>query len=153
MTFWGNASRRRALYTFCSPGDAARLRSSTRALLHRLHPKNEYPQASRACKYPSFCCRRKRSVRYGDSPFPASAVAKGITHQTLRAKSCANRALLAPIGNPEPKGLHPSGHLHFSSHGGGQTTKMQFATDAKKNKRKHLRQVREDANLPFALTI
>jgi len=30
---------------------------------------------------------------------------------------------------------------------------MQFATDAKKNKRKHLRQVREDANLPFALTI
>ena len=23
MTFWGNASRRRALYTFCSPGDAA----------------------------------------------------------------------------------------------------------------------------------
>lgn len=26
---------------------------------------------------------------------------------------------------------------------------MQFATDAKKNKRKHLRQVREDANLPF----
>ena len=57
--------------------------------------------------------------------------------------------LLAPIGNPEPKGLHPSGHLHFSSHGGTQTVKMQFATDAKKNKRKHLRQVREDANLPF----
>ena len=78
MTFWGNASLRRALYTFCAPGDAARLRSSTCALLHRLHPKNEYPQASRACKYPSFCCRRKRSVRYGDSPFPASAVAKGI---------------------------------------------------------------------------
>ena len=26
---------------------------------------------------------------------------------------------------------------------------MQFATDAKKNKRRHLRQVREDANLPF----
>ena len=26
---------------------------------------------------------------------------------------------------------------------------MQFATDAKKNKRKHLRQVREDTNLPF----
>jgi len=26
---------------------------------------------------------------------------------------------------------------------------MQFATDAKKNKRKHLRQNREDANLPF----
>ena len=67
-------------YTSCSPGDAARLRSSTCALLHHLHPKNEYPQASRACKYSSFCCRRKRSVRYGDSPFPASAVAKGITH-------------------------------------------------------------------------
>ena len=57
--------------------------------------------------------------------------------------------LLAPIGNPEPKGLHPSGHLHFSSHGGTQTVKMQFATGAKKNKRRHLRQVREDANLPF----
>ena len=26
---------------------------------------------------------------------------------------------------------------------------MQFATDAKKNKRKHLRQNREGANLPF----
>ena len=57
--------------------------------------------------------------------------------------------LLAPIGNPEPKGLHPSGHPMFSSQVGSQTVKMQFATDAKKNKRKHLRQVREDANLPF----
>ena len=37
----------------------------------------------------------------------------------------------------------------FSSQVGSQTVKMQFATDAKKNKRKHLRQVREDANLPF----
>ena len=64
------------------PGDEniIRIRSLTSALPHHLHPKNEYPQASRACKYPSFCCRRKRSVRYGDSPFPASAVAKGITH-------------------------------------------------------------------------
>ena len=26
---------------------------------------------------------------------------------------------------------------------------MQFATGVKKNKRKHLRQIREDANLPF----
>jgi hypothetical protein len=57
--------------------------------------------------------------------------------------------LLAPIGNPEPKGLHPSGHLHFSSHGGIQTVKMQFATDAKKNKRKHLRCDCESAYLPF----
>ena len=57
--------------------------------------------------------------------------------------------LLAPIGNPEPKGLHSSGHLQFSSHGGTQTVKMQFATGAKKNKRKHLRQNREGANLPF----
>ena len=133
MTFWGNASLRRALYTFCSPGNAAQFRSSTCALLHRLHPKNEYPQASRACKYPSFCCRRKRSVRYGDSPFPASAVAKGInTLDFCRAKSCANRVLLAPIGNPEPKGLHPSGHLQFSSHYGTQTEKTQFAIDVKK---------------------
>ena len=64
------------------PGDEniIRIRSLTCTLLHRLYPKNEYPQASRACKYSSFCCHRKRSVRYGDSPFPASAVAKGITH-------------------------------------------------------------------------
>lgn len=40
--------------------------------------------------------------------------------------------LLAPIGNPEPKGLHPSGHLPFSVHGGTQTVKMQFDTDAQK---------------------
>ena len=46
-------------------------------------------------------------------------------------------------------GLHPSGHLQFSSHGGTQTVKMQFAIGVKKNKRKHLRQVREDVNLPF----
>lgn len=57
--------------------------------------------------------------------------------------------LLAPIGNPEPKGLHPSGHLQFSSHGGTQTVKIQFATGVKKSKRKHLCQNREDANLPF----
>ena len=57
--------------------------------------------------------------------------------------------LLAPIGNPEPKGLHPSGHLQFSSHGGTQTVKMQFATGVKKNKRKHLRCDCESANLPF----
>ena len=132
MTFGGNASLQRALYTFCSPGDAAQLRPLACALPHHLYPKNEYPQASRACKYSSFCCHRKRSVRYGDSPFPASAVAKGITHSTLRAKSCANRALLAPIGNPEPKGLHPSGHLHFSSHCGTQTEKTQFAIGVKK---------------------
>jgi len=40
--------------------------------------------------------------------------------------------LLAPIGNPEPKGLHPSGHLPFSVHGGTQTAKMQFDTIAQK---------------------
>ena len=34
--------------------------------------------------------------------------------------------LLAPIGNPEPKGLHPSGHLPFSVHSGTQTVKMQY---------------------------
>ena len=37
----------------------------------------------------------------------------------------------------------------FSSQVGTQTVKMQFATDAKKNKRKHLRHDRESANLPF----
>ena len=37
----------------------------------------------------------------------------------------------------------------FSSQVGTQTVKMQFDTGAKKNKRKHLRQDREGANLPF----
>ena len=150
MIFMGAVSLRRVLYTSCSPGDAAQLRSSTCALQHHLHPKNEYQQDSRARKYSPFCCHRKRSVRCGDSPFPASAVAKGITHYTLRAKWCANRVPLAPIGNPEPKGLHPSGHLQFSSHGGTQTVKMQFASVRRKYKRKHLRHDRECANLPFA---
>ena len=40
--------------------------------------------------------------------------------------------LLAPIGNPEPKGLPPSGHLQFSSHNGTQTVKTQFGTGTKK---------------------
>ena len=43
----------------------------------------------------------------------------------------------------------PSGHPMFSSQVGTQTVKMQFDTGAKKNKRKHLRQDREGANLPF----
>jgi len=43
--------------------------------------------------------------------------------------------LLTPIGNPEPKGLHPSGHLQFSSHGGTQTEKTQFAIGVKKIKK------------------
>ena len=54
-----------------------------------------------------------------------------------------------PYWKPRAKGIASLWTPHFSSHCGGQTTKMQFATDAKKNKRKHLRQVREDANLPF----
>lgn len=33
---------------------------------------------------PLFCCHRAH-------PFPPSAVTKGITHETLQAKSCANR--------------------------------------------------------------
>ena len=37
----------------------------------------------------------------------------------------------------------------FSSQVGTQTVKMQFATDAKKDKRKHLRHDRESVNLPF----
>ena len=36
--------------------------------------------------------------------------------------------LLAPIGNPEPKGLRPSGHLHIFFADGTQTVKMQFDT-------------------------
>ena len=37
----------------------------------------------------------------------------------------------------------------FSSQVGTQTVKMQFAIGVKKNKRKHLRQNREGAILPF----
>ena len=40
--------------------------------------------------------------------------------------------LLAPIGNPEPKGLHPSGHPHIFFANGTQTVKMQFDTIAQK---------------------
>ena len=43
-----------------------------------------------------------------------------------------NRAATRPIGNPEPKGLHPSGHLQFSSHCGTQTEKTQFTIGVKK---------------------
>ena len=79
------------------PRQSAQFRSSTCALLHRLHPKNEYPQASRACKYPSFCCRRKRSVRYGDSPFPASAVAKGINTLDFAAQNRVPTGCCSPL--------------------------------------------------------
>ena len=51
--------------------------------------------------------------------------------------------LLAPIGNPEPKGLHPSGHLPFSVHDGTQTVKMQFDTDAQK--------IQKEAHVPIAI--
>ena len=36
--------------------------------------------------------------------------------------------LLAPIGNPEPKGLHPSEHPHIFLENGTQTVNMQFYT-------------------------
>ena len=36
--------------------------------------------------------------------------------------------LLAPIGNPEPKGLRPSEHPHIFLENGTQTVKMQFDT-------------------------
>ena len=39
MTFRGNVSLRRALYTFCAPGDTAQLRSMIRALLHHLYQR------------------------------------------------------------------------------------------------------------------
>lgn len=42
--------------------------------------------------------------------------------------------LLAPIGNPEPKGLRPSGHLHIFFTNGTQTVKMQFSTTFQKIK-------------------
>ena len=43
--------------------------------------------------------------------------------------------LLAPIGNPAPKGIFPSGHPMFSSQVGTQTVKMQFDTGAKKKQK------------------
>ena len=128
---------------------------------HHLHPKSEHPQATRACEYSSFCCRLKRPVRYDDSPFPASAVAKGITHQTLlsphaagcmrtpAAKSCANRDAPRPYWKPGAEGIFPSGHLQFSSHGGTQTVKCSLQLVRRKSKRKHLHFERESANLPL----
>lgn len=52
-----------------------------------------------------FCCHLKYPARYGGSPFQASAVAKGITHQTLQAKSCANRDATRPYWKPRAKGI------------------------------------------------
>ena len=57
--------------------------------------------------------------------------------------------LLAPIGNPEPRDFTPLDTSNIFLENGTQTVKMQFATGVKKNKRKHLRQNREGANLPF----
>ena len=54
----------------------------------------------------------------------------------------------APLLETQRRGDAPSAP-HFASPGSCQTMKIQFATGVKKNKRKHLRQDREGANLPF----
>ena len=43
-----------------------------------------------------------------------------------------NRDALAPIGNPEPKELRPSGPPHIFLENGTQTVKMQFDALAQK---------------------
>jgi hypothetical protein len=67
----------------------------------------------------------------------------------LPRKIVCQQSAARPYWKPRAKGIASLWTPHFSSHCGGQTTKMQFATDAKKNKRKHLRCDCESANLPF----
>ena len=118
-------------------------------MLHHLHPKNEYPQASRACKYSPFCCHWKRPVRYGDSPFPASAVAKGINTLDFASKIVCQQGCFSPLLETQSQGDIPLWTPHIFFAGWYQNCERQFVTGAKKNKRKHLRSDREGANLPF----
>ena len=91
--------------------------------------KSACPTAAEKRLSASIClCRRCRSQ-------PLSSVSWKQRYNTLDFPT-ENRVptglLLAPIGNPEPKGLPPSGHLQFSSHNGTQTVKTQFGTGTKK---------------------
>ena len=82
-----------------------------------LPPRSVYPLP--IC--PSCRCRSQplpgdsRKQRYNTLDFPTeNRVPTGM--------------LLAPIGNPEPKGLRPSEHPHIFLENGTQTVKMQFDT-------------------------
>ena len=84
--------------------------------------------AEKRLSAPICLCRRCRSQ-------PLSSVSRKQRYNTLdfaEQNRVPTGMLLAPIGNPEPKGIFPSGHLQFSSHGGTQTVKKQFVTGAKK---------------------
>ena len=91
--------------------------------------KSACPTAAEKRLSASIClCRRCRSQ-------PLSSVSRKQRYNTLdfaEQNRVPTGLLLAPIGNPEPKGLPPSGHLQFSSHNGIQTVKTQFGTGTKK---------------------
>ena len=61
-----------------------------------------------------------------DSPFPASAAAKGITHQACKQNRVPTGMLLAPIGNPAPRSCAHLDTPHIFRENGTQTVKMQF---------------------------
>ena len=107
--------------------------------------KSACPTAAEKRLSASIClCRRCRSQ-------PLSSVSGRKRYNTLdfASKIVCQQGCFSPLLETQSQGDVPLWTPHFSSHCGGQTTKMQFATDAKKNKRKHLRQDREGANLPF----
>ena len=91
--------------------------------------KSDCPTAAeKRLSAPICLCRRCRSQ-------PLSSVSRKQRYNTLdfaEQNRVPTGMLLAPIGNPEPKGLPPSGHLQFSSHNGTQTVKTQFGTGTKK---------------------
>ena len=112
--------------------------------------KSACPTAAEKRLSASIClCRRCRSQ-------PLSSVSRKQRYNTLDFPT-ENRVptglLLAPIGNPEPKGLPPSGHPIFSSQVGTKTVKGSLSLVRRKNKRKHLRQDREGAIFLLVLTI
>ena len=72
-------SLRRAEYPFCEPGGADSL--------HRLHTNRR----SVGTHTPSVLLPPESAGNSRSQPFPASASAKGITHETLSAKSCATK--------------------------------------------------------------
>ena len=99
-------SLRRVIYPFCEPGGADSL--------HRLHTnRRSVGTHTPPVLLPPESARSSRS-----HPFPAAASAKGITHETLPAKSCATKPPVsldssvgqgarAPVGSPRAMGGSP----------------------------------------------
>ena len=82
-----------------------------------------------------FCCRRKAIVLPRDNPlFSVSGRQRSNTLYFAR-KVCANRVLLAPIGNPEPRGFSPLDTPLFLTAKGYPNHQKRFGTHAVKNRK------------------